>query len=74
VEIDWRQQPEKYVYWYGSTPSRFSFQIGHSSNAGRFMALVFHADFRYCVAGEEVHSVDEAKQFCARWLADNAKT
>jgi hypothetical protein len=74
VSIEWRQEPTPYVYWYGTTPTRFSFQIGESTNRGRFMALVFHDDFRFCVRGEETDSVQEAKDFCARWIAENAKT
>lgn len=47
MSIEWRQQSGAPQYWHGMTPSRFSFQIGVSTNRGRYVALVFHADFRY---------------------------
>jgi len=37
------------------------------------MALIFHDDFRFCVCGEETDGVQEAKAFCARWMAEYTK-
>ena len=71
--LDWRQQSEKDDYWYGDTGTRFSAQIGKSTNVGLYMWMVFHEDFCYSIHGEEVTSVKEAKVQAQPWIGANAK-
>lgn len=56
----------------GTTPTRYSFHIGESTNHGRYVALVFQADVPYCVHGEEVATLAKATAFREWWLASDA--
>ena len=73
LKLDWRQQSEKDDYWYGDTGSRFSAQIGKSTDAGLYMWTIFHDDFCYSIHGEEFDSVKEAMVQAQAWIGANAK-
>jgi hypothetical protein len=73
MTLHWRQQSEKNDYWYGTTGTRFSAQIGKSTNAGLYMWMIFHEDFCYSIYGEEVASVKAAMAQAQAWLDANAK-
>lgn len=63
----------KSFYFYGATGSRFSAQIGESTNAGLFVWTIFHSDFKFAVYGGEVSSADQAKSAAQDWLDFHAK-
>jgi hypothetical protein len=71
--LAWRLASEKDDYWHGVTQTRFSAQIGKSTNTGLYMWMIFHDDFRFAIHGEEVPSVREARFQAQAWLEANAK-
>ena len=73
LTLAWRQESEKDDYWYGVTRSRFSAQVGKSTNAGLYMWMICHEDFRSVIHGEEARSVKEARVQAQAWLVSNAK-
>lgn len=74
MNIDWLKAKGRDEYHYGSTDTRFSAQIGQSSNVGKYAWMIFHDDFRSCVFGGEAESLDAAKRDSSDWLDANAKT
>ena len=73
MTIEWTKAERRYEYYYGKTETRFSAQIGVSTNAGKYVWTIFHEDFRYCVHGGEADSVAVAQSQAAEWLDTNAK-
>jgi hypothetical protein len=73
MTIEWTKVEATYEYYYGTTETRFSAQIGVSTNAGKYAWCIFHEDFRYCVHGGESDTVADAKSQAAEWLDANAK-
>ena len=71
--LEWSQTSARYVYWYGATRTRFSAQIGHSTNPGLFVWMIFQTDFRGTVWGGEVATEGEAKAGAQEWLEVQAK-
>ena len=71
--LEWLQSSEKDDYWYGTTATRFSAQIGKSTNVGLYVWMIFHEDFCYSIHGEEVGSVKEAQVQAQAWIGANAK-
>jgi hypothetical protein len=72
--IEWSRTEARYECCYGKTGTRFSAQISLSTNPGRYVWTIFHDDFRYCVWGDEVDTVDEAKRRPEEWLAANTES
>jgi hypothetical protein len=73
ITIEWTQTKDRYEYYYGSTGTCFSAQIGVGTNAGKYVWMIFHDDFRYCVFGGEADRLDEAKRQSVEWLVTNVK-
>lgn len=73
MSIEWTRSKTRYEYYNGNTGTPFSAQVGQSSNVGKYVWMIFHDDFRYCVFGAEVETLDDAKQQSADWLDANAK-
>lgn len=73
MSIEWTQTKARYEYYYGSTGTRFSAQIGQSTNVGKYAWMIFHDDFRYCVFGGEADTLDDAKRQSSDWIDANAK-
>jgi hypothetical protein len=73
MTIEWKKSEGRGEYNYGSTETRFSVQIGLSTNQPKYVCTIFHEDFRYAVYGEEAESLDEAKNRASEWLKANAK-
>ena len=73
MTIAWERAKIKGEYYHGKTDSRFSAQIAMSTNAGKYVWMVCHEDFRYAVIGDEVDSVEDGKKCAADWLKDNAR-
>lgn len=74
MTIEWTKADEQHEYYYGQTQTRFSAQIGDSTNSGMFVWTIFHDDFRYCVHGDESTSLKDAQQQAAQWLDANAQS
>jgi hypothetical protein len=71
MKIDWTKADRHYEYYYGKTDSRFTAQVGLSTNAGKYVWTIFHEDFRYCVYGGESGSVADAQRMAVEWLENN---
>lgn len=73
LTIVWKKEPTKYDYWYGATHTRFSVQIGQSTNAGKYVWMIFHQDFCGAVWLQEADTPEQAQAEAQRWLSANAK-
>jgi len=73
MKISWKKTKEKYEYYYGKTDTKFSAQIGQSTEKGKFIWTIFHDDFKYCVYGESTNTIKEAKEKTQNWLKENCK-
>jgi len=71
MEITWTKSEEKYEYYYGTTNSKFSAQIGCSTEPGEYVWMIFHADSNVCQYGDSETSIEKAKQAVCKWLLDN---
>jgi len=73
MNIEWTQAEIRSEYYYGNTNSRFSIQIGQSTNAEKYVWMIFHDDLYFCICGDEADTLDEAKEQSLHWLNTNAK-
>jgi hypothetical protein len=69
MTITWRRADGKSEYYYGEIEgSKVTAQIGRSTNAGRYVWTVFHADIGCAIFGDEEPSLDDAKQKTQAWV------
>jgi predicted RNase H-like HicB family nuclease len=68
MNISWQKTKDSYEYYYGKTETRFSAQIGVSTEPGKCCWMIFHSDFKYCVFGDSTNNVEEAKEEIQKWL------
>ncbi len=69
--IEWEKAKRKYDYYYGKTGSKFSAQIGKSTEKGKFIWTISHDDFKYCIHGDSTDTIEQAKEEAENWLKEN---
>ena len=69
MQIQWQRADGRSEYYYGTIDgSPVSSQIGQSTNAGRYVWNMFHADIKCTIYGEESETLDAAKQAAQQWV------
>ncbi len=73
--IEWEKAETWYPYYYGTTCSKFSVQIGLSTEPnGHYAWLIFHEASLFCQWSGTEPSVEAAKAAAAHWLSENTET
>jgi len=69
MKVVWRTSVGRSEYYYGDIAgSKVSSQIGRSTNAGKYVWMMFHEDIKYSIAGEEAGTLEEAKLQVQEWV------
>jgi len=71
IKITWEKTDTE--YYYGQTGIGFSIQIGLSTQAGKFMWMIFKDDVKECIFGDSANTIEEAKQAAETWLQEHSK-
>lgn len=70
--LTWEPAPGKSLYLHGRSGSRFSAQVGNSTDGG-FAWMIFHAEMRHVLWGGSAPTVQAAQGAAQEWLYQNAR-
>ena len=73
LHLEWQRADGPTEYWYGSTQTRFSAQIGVATDSAGYSWVIFHSDFRGAVWGDVTKTVEMAKVAAQEYLRAQAK-
>lgn len=73
IEVSWKKDEGKSEYYHGTTNTKFSAQIGKSTEPNEFVWMIFHEESKICQDGGSSESVENAMELASTWLSENQK-